>query len=792
MVVMPAAASAQQAPVTLSGAQFRGLTEIAVNASADLTGIAPADVTITKPGGGGTVPASAIGGVHASAGQLVVDVDAGQFARTTSAGTTIATRAFGTHAASAAVPVARRGESADHAHILGGSNWTDLGWDTQVADPSTSFYRFQDLTPNADGAGAPLAWNNGAVTTPAHRKLRILVLFTQFPDRMASASPAGWQTIQPYMDFLQPAVNYWNTTSYGQLDVSLIAPQLTDDLGWITMGKNAVDYPWGTSTAQMFAYAGEAFQKIYDSAGVKADDYDQVVIIPARGSKGLSNGPTNINSTTSVAYVDHDGVKHYVSTVLTAGNDMFSWGYRWMLHEWGHSAGLPDLYMYSPTTVLGGRVNQFFWVGGWDIMGNIGGHATDYSAWDKYKFRWIRDDQVDVVSQAGTTDHAISPLETPGGTKMVVIRTGLTTAYVVELRTKLGVDGFDNRAKYQGDRLYRVDTEQWQQFGTQPAMQVISKQYYDNPAIGGAQNLNGIWRPVDTSLAGIDTQAALWGPGDVFQDPKTGVRIDFGAISDYSASDPANSPYTANDTAKLTVTKSTDAQIDVPVTLTHAALRSATQLHLDANVDLRPRAIDSSGSYVTRPRTGLTASQIVLTRGDGSVVPATAIAQVTVGAAGVDLRFAAGTFANAAAAAGLRIATKPYYVFTGSAAIPVDVQIGDVGGSVPATLALTLGAPASFGAFTPGLAKTYSTTTTATVTSTAGDATLSAADARLANGAFTLAQPLQVSEDKHSWSGPASNDPVQIAFAQPIGANEPLRTGAYTATVTFTLSTTAP
>ena len=67
---------------------------------------------------------------------------------------------------------------------------------------------------------------------------------------------------------------------------------------------------------------------------------------------------------------------------------------------------------------------------------------------------------------------------------------------------------------------------------------------------------------------------------------------------------------------------------------------------------------------------------------------------------------------------------------------------GTVGGTVPATLSLALGAPASFGAFTPGVAKDYTASTTATVTSTAGDAALSASTARLTNGAFSLAQPV--------------------------------------------------
>ena len=75
---------------------------------------------------------------------------------------------------------------------------------------------------------------------------------------------------------------------------------------------------------------------------------------------------------------------------------------------------------------------------------------------------------------------------------------------------------------------------------------------------------------------------------------------------------------------------------------------------------------------------------------------------------------------------------------------------GDVGGTVPATLSLTLGAPATFGAFTPGVARTYNASTTANVISTAGDATLSATDpsaqnpGHLVNGSFFLPQPLKV------------------------------------------------
>jgi hypothetical protein len=43
-----------------------------------------------------------------------------------------------------------------------------------------------------------------------------------------------------------------------------------------------------------------------------------------------------------------------------------------------------------------------------------------------------------------------------------------------------------------------------------------------------------------------------------------------------------------------------------------------------------------------------------------------------------------------------------------------------------------------------------------------------------------------------TWSGPTSNEVVPIGFKQSIGANEGLRTGSYSKTLTFTPSTTTP
>ena len=68
----------------------------------------------------------------------------------------------------------------------------------------------------------------------------------------------------------------------------------------------------------------------------------------------------------------------------------------------------------------------------------------------------------------------------------------------------------------------------------------------------------------------------------------------------------------------------------------------------------------------------------------------------------------------------------------------------------------------------------------------------SVATGRLVNGAFSLPQPLQGLGVVKTWSAPTSNEAVPVQFTQAIGANDALRTGAYSKTLTFTLSTTEP
>jgi glucose/arabinose dehydrogenase len=149
--------------------------------------------------------------------------------------------------------------------------------------------------------------------------------------------------------------------------------------------------------------------------------------------------------------------------------------------------------------------------------------------------------------------------------------------------------------------------------------------------------------------------------------------------------------------------------------------------------------------------------------------------------------------------------------------VPTSVST-TVGGTVNPTLSLTLGAPAGFGTFAAGLANVYNAKTAANVISTAGNALLVVTDTNAqapghlvnVNGTSVLAQALKARATNAanpnttfgtvsgtplallSYPAEISNDAVELQFQQPIAANDALRSGAYSKTLTFTLSTTAP
>ncbi|WP_053227236.1 OmpL47-type beta-barrel domain-containing protein [Solirubrobacter soli] len=139
-----------------------------------------------------------------------------------------------------------------------------------------------------------------------------------------------------------------------------------------------------------------------------------------------------------------------------------------------------------------------------------------------------------------------------------------------------------------------------------------------------------------------------------------------------------------------------------------------------------------------------------------------------------------------------------------------DSEDADVNADVPLVMSLEFTGAATVGPLVPGVAKDYTASLAAKVTSSSPTTALSAVDqstnapGRLVNGTTALPQPLQAAAGGafapiggtptvlKSWTGPLANDPVTVEFKQPVAATDKLVAGHYSKRITFTLSATTP
>jgi fructan beta-fructosidase len=246
----------------------------------------------------------------------------------------------------------------------------------------------------------------------------------------------------------------------------------------------------------------------------------------------------------------------------------------------------------------------------------------------------------------------------------------------------------------------------------------------------------------------------------------------------------------------------TGITLTAPLTAAHTSGAAVRALGTGITLTAAASFAHASGEIVSDPGSGLT------------------IAPALTGAwpAGTPVSTAPATGVEAFAIGGSATVTSATVWNMRSTWLETQIDGPPVGGTVPSTLALTLGPAAAFGAFMPGVSKDYAASTTATVISTASDAALSVADpssvatGRLVNGAFSLPSPLRAKAASAGgvggdfadvgsstspttllrYAGPTANDAVTIGFQQHIGSNDALRSGSYGKVLTYTLSTTTP
>ena len=117
---------------------------------------------------------------------------------------------------------------------------------------------------------------------------------------------------------------------------------------------------------------------------------------------------------------------------VTFGTAVYERGYRTLVHETSHTFGLYDYY-----NAFGRPTDKY--AGAWSLMADSI-RGADHFAWDKWRMGWLGDAQIRCITGPTRAEYVLSPLETGGGVKAVILRTGLRSAVVAEYRTRQGLD----------------------------------------------------------------------------------------------------------------------------------------------------------------------------------------------------------------------------------------------------------------------------------------------------------------------------------------------------------------
>jgi M6 family metalloprotease-like protein len=340
----------------------------------------------------------------------------------------------------------------------------------------------------------PTGWTGEGVTTDYKQFQRpqgvttAAMLFVDFPDAPATEPTDGYYT------FLAPARNLMTQFSSGAVQL-----RMTPVKHWLRMPQDSTTYGLqrGISWAQQALYVKQAGELAAPYADLS--QYDMVYIVPTRNAPAITFSPAYIYDPYSPNLVVHG---KEVKWGITLGQDMYHWGPKVVLHETGHTFGLPDLYSFADS-------NVHKYVGGFDLMSNISGDAPHHFGWEDWKVGWLADRQVACLNSPGRFTVRLAAVESLGGMKIAVARTGTTSAYVAESRKPYGVDSSICKS---GVVIYKVDS----------AIATGEGPIRVQNSSPGAPTTRTCDQPVD------------WGaykPGQTFRDTAAGVTIAVNASS---------------------------------------------------------------------------------------------------------------------------------------------------------------------------------------------------------------------------------------------------------------------
>ncbi|WP_448810916.1 hypothetical protein [Agromyces bauzanensis] len=251
-------------------------------------------------------------------------------------------------------------------------------------------------------------------------ELTVQVVYAELPGHPVGVDGDPW--IEKMRHDVDGAVTSLETLSGGRVDVEV--RELVD---WVTMPNDETAYPesgdqaWGH--AEMTAFVTDAV--VAADVAIDYADVDVVwVFFPwVYPLAGRAQATSDLAIPVDGGAVTRAVTLPFVTDGVLTGT---------IVHETGHTFGLPDLYDTSS------RSGASSYIGKWDPMSDADGEefgtTVEFMGWHLWRLGWIDDEQVTCVEPTSLIDVTLDALTRHGDSVLAVVPTGEHRAVVVESR----------------------------------------------------------------------------------------------------------------------------------------------------------------------------------------------------------------------------------------------------------------------------------------------------------------------------------------------------------------------
>lgn len=359
--------------------------------------------------------------------------------------------------------------------------------------PSTSNTSITECKlPVADGRGDVSigGWPRITERSKTTGTVNATVIMVDFSDAPATMTP------QAAFAKISGATATFSEVSYGQLNYSF-----NPRYKWYRMSKPSTQYaPLTQSFLTHRAYIAEA--AALADAEVDFSTTDNIIILANPDARGLGDaGPAFTAIRGNGLTLDGK----YISNGTTSAYDLNYWKSIWLNHEITHAMGLVDVYAATRENAANSYDGHRY-VGEFSYMGfsSFDGNAPSLFAFERWNLGWLEDSQI-VCSSAKEISQLITPVQSAGGIKAVIVPLSRTKALVVESRRRIGID--KNIAKT-GALVYVVDSSLQSGYGPvkiYPSSVATDPRYLQAPrAVGESVTVEGITVSVTSATSAGD------------------------------------------------------------------------------------------------------------------------------------------------------------------------------------------------------------------------------------------------------------------------------------------------